>query len=119
MFGKSFGWIGILGVTAIFIAICFFEFYRSMKLVNTISTAPEGYTPNADLLYNRIQPGMSLIKAIQTAQSLGAKIGTQPDQYCWQDQHQRLTITVENKKIMQVELEPLEEKNTSNQPQTT
>lgn len=117
MFGRSFGWIGILGVTAIFIAICFFEFYRSMKLVNVIGTAPEGYTLNADFLYTRIQPGMSLIKAVQTAQALGKKIGTQPDRFCWEDENQRLTVTVEDKKVVQVELETIEKKTTPNQPE--
>lgn len=119
MFGKSFGWIGVLGVTAIFIVICFFEFYRSMKLVNAISAAPEGYTLNADSLYNCIQPGMSLIKAVQTAQALGKKIGTQPDRYCWEDKSQRLTVTVENKKVVQVELEALAEQTAANQPEAS
>lgn len=107
LFGSLFGWIGALGVTTIFIIICGYYFYRTMKLLSAIQAMPEGQTVHAEFLYRHISEGMSLTKIIQIAQALGKKISTDPAVYSWEDKQHRVTVTFANNKATQIEFTPL------------
>ncbi|RUS66971.1 hypothetical protein CUZ56_00908 [Saezia sanguinis] len=106
--GRSFGWIGILAIVFLFVILCGFQLYSTVKLISTINHAPEGYTANASRLVQQIRIGMPLVKVVQTAQALGKKTSTQPDTYIWQDAHHRVIVTVENQKAAHIELQPVE-----------
>jgi len=108
LFGSLFGWVGALAVTAIFIIICFFYFYRTMRLLSAIQAMPEGRTVHAQYFYQHISQGMSLIKIIQIAQALGKKISADPAIYTWEDEQHRVTITFENEKATDMEITTLD-----------
>ena len=107
IFGKAFGWLGVLVVTAVFTLICFYFFYRTMRLLKAIQVMPEGYTAQAEYFHAHIRTGMNITKIVQIAQALGKKISDNPIIYVWEDKQNRVAVTFENNKATAIELTPL------------
>lgn len=106
--GRSFGWVGVIAVIAIFVIICALQFYRIFKLIATIQHAPEGVTQNAVWLSKQIKPGMSLVKVVQRARALGKKISDSPEIYIWQDSSHCLEVTLTDMRIIDIQIKKLD-----------
>lgn len=95
--GWAFGWAGIMLGTVFIVVLAASPAYRIYKLIGAINSTPEGQTANAALLHQQISTGMPLLTIVQIARALGKQISDNPDIYIWQDQHQRVQVTFENK----------------------
>ena len=107
IFGRAFGWLGVLAVTAVFTLICFYFFYRTMRLLKAIQAMPEGRTAQAQYVHAHIRTGMNITKIVQIAQALGKKISDEPIIYIWEDKQNRVSVTFENNKATTIELTPI------------
>lgn len=104
---SSFGWVGVMGVMVVFVAICGIQFYRVFKLLSTIQNAPEGQTQNALWLAKQIKPRMSLVKIVQRAGALGIKVSDSPEIYSWQDDKYRIDVTLVEMRTTDVQIKEL------------
>lgn len=82
---QSYGWQGVLFAVTVIVFWLLLQFNRALRAMKHAADAPVGRVDSAVMLNAKLQPGMPMIKVLGLTKSLGRKLATDPETWCWSD----------------------------------
>lgn len=81
----TYGWRGIVFAISVIAFWLLLQFNRVVRVMRRASDAPVGYVDSAVMLNAKLERGMTLMKVVQLAGSLGRKVADAPEAWAWRD----------------------------------
>ncbi|MBS0444819.1 MAG: hypothetical protein JSR59_02605 [Proteobacteria bacterium] len=90
----GWGWRGVVLAVTVLAFLLLLQFNRVVRVMKRASQMPVGRIDSAVMLNAKLEHGMSLMKVVQLAGSLGTKVGDAPETWAWRDAGD-VVVTVE------------------------
>ncbi len=90
----GYGWRGAMLAISVIAFWLLLQFNRVVRVMRRVADAPVGRVPSAVMFNAALERGMTLMKVVQLAGSLGRKVGDAPESWAWRDDGDAL-VTVE------------------------
>jgi hypothetical protein len=81
----GYGWRGVVLAISVIAFWLLLQFNRVVRVMKRASDAPVGHVESAVMFNAKLQRGMTLMKVVQLAGSLGRKVGDAPERWIWRD----------------------------------
>ena len=81
----SWGWQGVILAVSVVVFWLLLQFSRVLRVMRQAAARPVGSIANAVMLQAKLRPGLKLLEILPLTQSLGRKVGDDPETFVWTD----------------------------------
>ena len=112
---KLYGWQGVVMAVSVVTFWLLLQFSRALRVMKNAGQAPVGRVPSAVMLNAKLQRSMPMMKVVGLTRSLGTKVTTGDDVWCWQDDGgSQVTLSFAAGKLQSWELKRPDEQDAMN-----